>query len=122
MWFPCKLHATMMLRLVIVWLLVTSSVFAIDVRQQVLTRNQWPQYINGYNLLALPAVNQTLRLFDENDSIRIVIQYPGGDPGKQWATELYGWLVSFGIPTHYLELEPGSGAGDQLIVTVIDRR
>jgi hypothetical protein len=126
MWFSCnaytaKAHTANILRLVILWLLATTSALAIDVQQQVLTRDQWPRYVNGYNLLALPAISHALRQFDENNRIHIVIQYPGGDPGMQWATELYGWLVSFGVPTRYLELEPGSGAVDQLIVTVIDR-
>ena len=92
-----------------------------DIYEHILTRPQWPQHANGHNIAALPAVTEALRRFKENGKITIVIRYPGGDPGRQWADELYGWLVSFGIPTRYLELEPGSGGADRLVVGVIDR-
>ena len=104
-----------------VLLLAGTPALAIDIHEQILTRAQWPQHANGYNVAALPAVNQTLRRFEENGKINIVIYYPGGDPGQQWARELYNWLVSFGVPTRYLELQPGSGAADRLVVSIIDR-
>lgn len=92
-----------------------------SIYEHILTRPQWPQHANGENVSALPAVRQVLRRFEENGKITIVIRYPGGDPGRQWADQLYGWLVSLGIPTRYLELEPSSGAADRLVVSVIDR-
>ena len=104
-----------------VLLLAGAPALAIDIHEQTLTRARWPQHANGYNVAALSVVNQTLRRFEENGKINIVIYYPGGDPGKQWATELYGWLVSFGVPTRYLELQLGSGAADRLMVRIIDR-
>lgn len=92
-----------------------------DIYEHILTRSQWPQHANGHNISALPAVEQALRRFEENGKITIVIRYPGGDPGRQWANELHNWLVSFGVPTRYLELHSGSGAADRLVVSVIDR-
>ena len=92
-----------------------------EIYEHILTRPQWPQHANGHNILALPAVEQALRRFEENGKITIAIRYPGGDFGRQWADELYDWLVSFGVPTRHLELHPGSGAADRLVVSVIDR-
>ncbi len=92
-----------------------------DIHDYIVTRAEWPQHANGQNISALPVVNETLRSFEENGKVTIVIRYPGGDPGHQWANELYGWLVSLGIPTRYIELQPGSGATDRLVVSVIDR-
>lgn len=85
----------------------------------VLTRAGWPQHANGPNILALPAVRQTLRHFDES-GVSIIIRHPGGDAGMQWARELHDWLVAFGVPTEHLELQPGAGAGGRLVVEVGD--
>ena len=92
-----------------------------DIYNHIVTRSQWPQHANGQNIPALPAVKEALRRFEENGKVTIVILYPGGDPGRQWASQLYGWLVSLGIPTRYIELQPGSGATDRLVVSVINR-
>ena len=92
-----------------------------DIYNHIVTRSQWPQHANGQNIPALPAVKEALRRFEENGKVTIVILYPGGDPGRQWANQLYGWLVSLGIPTRYIELQPGSGATDRLVVSVINR-
>lgn len=83
----------------------------------VLTRDGWPQHANGPNVLALPAVRRTLRHFDERGA-GILIRHPGGDAGMQWARELHDWLIAFGVPARHLELQPGSGAGDRLVVEV----
>ena len=80
-----------------------------------------PRNVNGSTVSALPAVVNTLSRFEESGKITIVIRYPGGDPGRQWAQEIYDWLVSFGVPTRYLELEPGSGAADRVVLATIDR-
>ena len=99
----------------------TPAAHAGEIYEHILTRPQWPQHANGHNVLALPAVEQALRRFEENGKITIVIRYPGGDFGRQWADQLHDWLVSFGVPTRHLELHPGSGAADRLVVSVIDR-
>ena len=84
-------------------------------------RPQWPRHATGHTVAALPAVAEALRRFEENGRVTIIIYYPGGDPGRKWANELYNWLVSFGVPTRFLELQSGSGGTDRLVVSVIDR-
>ena len=87
-----------------------------------LKRDDWPAHANGQNVLAVAAVKKTLQRFDETDSARIVIHYPGGDFGRQWANEVHNRLVSFGVPVAYLEKQVGSGAGDRLVLEIIDGR
>ena len=84
-----------------------------------LQRGDWPKYANGPNILALPAVRETLRRFDErNPGAGIVILYPGGHSGRKWARELRDWLVAFGVPLQYLDLQPGAGAAGRLVLEV----
>ena len=117
---PC-LPLGLLLGLMLSLLVGGTPAAAGEIYEHILTRPQWPQHANGHNVLALPAVEQALRRFEENGKITIVIRYPGGDFGRQWADELHDWLVSFGVPTRHLELHPGSGAADRLVVSVIDR-
>ncbi len=133
MWLPCKpVLRRVLLRvararawlgrvLAVALLLSAAPATALDIHERMVTRAQWPQHANGLNIAALPAIRKTLRRFAENDNITIVIHHPGGDPGRQWARELHDWLVSFGVPIRYLELQLGSGGVDQLVVSVIER-
>ena len=126
MWFrtnPPARNKGMLLRLLGGLLLggLLSATASAETYEYTLTRPQWPQHANGHNIAAVPMVAEALRRFKENDNITIVIRYPGGDPGHQWANQLHGWLVSFGVPTRYLKLEPGSGGLDRLVVEVVDR-
>ncbi len=131
MWLPCKRLPRPGLRtrayawparlLAVALLLSAAPATGMDIHEQIVTRAQWPQHANGHNIAALPAIRQTLRRFAENDNITIIIRHPGGDPGRQWARELHDWLVSFGVPTRYLELQPGSGGVERLVVSVIER-
>lgn len=98
-----------------------TAVAAFDLHEHILPRAQWPQHANGRNVAALPAVAEALRRFEENGKMAVVIRYPGGDPGRQWARELHDWLVGLGVPGRYLELQPGAGAEDRLIVSIIER-
>ena len=95
---------------------------AIEEYQEILSRSDWPAYENGSHVLALPQVSNVLEKFEEDEQVSVEIRYPGGDTGRLWAESLMAWFVSFGIPQQYLSLFPGSGAGDQLAIVLIDRR
>lgn len=84
--------------------------------------SEWPEYENGANVSALPQVSRTLRLFDEHDKVSIEIRYPGGDQGRSLAESLFKWFITLGIPAQYMELVPGSGSADSLVISLIDRR
>jgi hypothetical protein len=108
--------------LLIVVLLIAGNASAVTRHDEILVQSEWPEYINGTNIAALPQVNQVLRRFEEDEKITIEIHYPSGDSGRQWAETLGRWLVTFGVPAQYLELLPGSGAADRLVISLIDRR
>mgnify|MGYP001452423937 FL=1 len=69
-------------------------------------------------MLDLDVVRALLSLFKEDVGHNVIIRYPGGDEGNAWAVEFKEWLVSFGLPSHYVSLQPGSGGEDKLLILV----
>ena len=89
---------------------------------EILYRWQWPEYVIGANVIALPQIHKILSLYEEDEETRIEIRYPGGDAGRLWAESVAGWLTAYGAPGKYLDLFPGSGGADRLAIVFIDRR
>ena len=112
------------LQLVALSLLLLAAIPAMPMSEHTETvmRGDWPSYENGSSILSLPQVRAILEKFEEDDGIRVELRYPGGDAGRMWAESLQQWFVTFGIPASYLELMPGSGAANQLVIALIDRR
>ena len=107
-------------------LLVTAAysarTLAVDEISRTIRWNDWPAYENGSNLLALEQVTTILERFEEHEKVRLEIRYPGGEAGRAWAESCARWLVAFGIPPDAIELLPGSGAADQVVLAIVDRR
>ncbi len=78
----------------------------------------WPQRRTATIVLELEPVGTILSEFREESGMQIIIRYPGGDLGNAWALEFQGWLVAFGVPSHYIILEPGSGSLDRLLIVI----
>ncbi len=106
------------------FILVTtcSNAVAVFEHTEILYRWQWPEYVIGANVIALPQVRKILSLYEEDEETGIEIRYPGGDAGRLWAESVAGWLISYGAPGKYVELLPGSGGADRLVMVFIDRR
>ena len=78
----------------------------------------WPERRTTKNLLDLDVIRVLLSLFKEDVGQNVIIRYPGGDEGNAWAVEFKEWLVSFGLPSDYVSLQPGSGGVDRLLILV----
>jgi len=114
-----KTYLTRLFTLLI--MLCAMPTIAIEVNEQVINRSQWPQYVNGSSVSALPQVQRILQQFEETDQFSIIIQYPGGDNGITWGRQMYQWFVGYGVPGKYLKMELGSGAPDQLRLMLINK-
>ena len=79
-------------------------------------RQDWLKIANATTMLQLPALQRVVSQFEAGDDLKIVIQYPGGDQGNQWAIELRDWLVSLGISSSDIELQPGSGIPETIVI------
>ena len=84
-----------------------------------LARADWPKVRSGDAVIAVPALKHTIMRFDERERAGIVIRYPGGDVGNAWAFEVRDWLISLGVASQHIVLEPGSGAADVLAIEVV---
>ena len=78
----------------------------------------WPQQRNTHAVLELDPVRAVLSVFSEERSQNVIVRHPGGDGGNAWALEFREWLVAFGVPSHFINLEPGSGGVDRLLILV----
>jgi len=78
----------------------------------------WPQRRSAHAVLELGPVRAMLSVFSEEAGQNVIVRYPGGDGGNAWALEFREWLVAFGVPSHFIILEPGSGWADRLLILV----
>jgi hypothetical protein len=78
----------------------------------------WPQRRSAYAMLELEPVRAVLSVFSEEAGQKVIVRYPGGDGGNDWALEFREWLVSLGVPSYFIILEPGSGGADHLLIMV----
>ena len=76
----------------------------------------WPQRRSAHAVLELDPVRAVLSVFSEESGQNVIVRHPGGDPGNVWALEFREWLVAFGVPSHFINLEPGSGGVDRLLI------
>ena len=78
----------------------------------------WPQRRSVHAVLKLDPVRAVLSVFSEEGSQNLIIRHPGGDGGNAWALEFREWLVTLGVPSHFITLEPGSGGADRLLILI----
>lgn len=85
----------------------------------ILTAGDWNVPRTTQSVLAMPALQKTVRAYNQHPKSRIQIHYPGGDEGTLWASELRSWLVSLGIAAQHIELLPGTRKSGQLELQVV---
>lgn len=79
----------------------------------ILTQQQWSVPRTAESVLAMPAIHKVMNSLIQNkqsgnNQYSLLIRYSGGEVGMLWASELKGWLVSLGLASAYIELQPGS--------------
>ena len=77
-----------------------------------LTAEQWESARGGAKLITVPVVQQIVNRWSVAPEHVVELQYPGGEEGELWVSELKDWLISLGIPSKYLQTVPGSGRDD----------
>jgi hypothetical protein len=111
---PRRWYASeMRLALILILLLTATAAFA---EQAVISAAQWPRPVDGRALAAIEPLRVTVAALDKQPGLRLRIRYPGGDAGSAWAGELRDWLVALGVPSARIDLAPGSGGADIIVV------
>lgn len=84
-------------------------------------RDEWPGIQRGIQVTQYPKLAGIVNEFDRRGNAGIVILYPGGDAGHNWAIEIRDWFVALGIPSSMIALRPGSGVPGAVALEVEDR-
>ncbi len=79
---------------------------------------EWPQNSSVDEVLQIPQFRSVLARYDEMQNAMLIIRYPGGDDGYRWGMALRNSLVSLGIQSSEILLEPGSGVAETLLLIV----
>jgi hypothetical protein len=100
----------------IVLLAFNSAVAAVETE---LRAEQWELARNGERLLGIDGVAEVVSEWSSDKRQKIELQYPGGEEGELWVSQLMDWLVALGIPSTSLVAVPGSGKEDIIRLRVI---
>ncbi|MDZ7840506.1 MAG: hypothetical protein U5R46_06755 [Gammaproteobacteria bacterium] len=84
-------------------------------------RDEWPSIQRGIQVTQYARLAGIVNEFDRRGGASIVISYPGGEAGHNWAIEIRDWFVALGIPSRMIVLRPGSGVPETVALDVEDR-
>ena len=115
-----------MRRIQLFWIVIIALVCSVGHAQTgyevQIAHYEWPQSPSVDAVLNIPQLRSAITRFDETNDARIIIRYPGGDLGNAWAESLRDSLVSLGIRLSEIELEPGSGLPETILLIVAESR
>lgn len=83
-----------------------------------ISRQAWPRIQRGIQVTQYAKLAGIVDKFDRKPGSRIVILYPGGETGHDWATTVRNWFVALGVPSRMIAMKPGSGRPDSLALDV----
>lgn len=83
-----------------------------------ISREEWPGIQRGIQVTQHPKLARVVDQFDRSGDATIVILYPGGEAGHDWAREIRNWLVALSVPSRRIALRPGSGVPGSLALQV----
>ena len=87
-----------------------------------LFRYEWQQPVSIEAVLSIPQLRRAVNEFGLFADAKLIIRYPGGDAGNDWAIEVRDTLIGLGIKSADIAIEPASGEPDSLQILVVDSR
>lgn len=103
-------------------LFVALFTYAQDDFQVLIPRYEWPDDASADVVLQIPQIRRAVSRLLESEHTQLIVRYPGGDAGNEWALDLRAMLISLGIESKYIVLEPGSGIDETMVVIVATKR
>ena len=96
--------------------------YAQDDFEVLIPRYEWPDEASADVVLQIPQIRRAVSRLLKSEDAELIVRYPGGDAGNQWALDLRAMLISLGIESKYIVLEPGSGIDETMVVLVAPKR
>ena len=87
-----------------------------------ISRSDWPIGATVEAVIAIPQLKFAVQRLTSSENAILIVRYPGGDAGNQWAINVRSRLVSLGIESRHIEIQPGSGIEDTLLIIVYEQR
>ena len=81
---------------------------------------EWAQPRNGDALVRHSGLSPAVQRLLVTPGSSLELHYAGGDDGLLWASELRGWLIALGVESPRIELVPGGGRKDRIILQVVE--
>lgn len=99
-------------------LFFSSNIFAADI--ELLHAVEWSVPKQASIIIAMPAINKSMKKLQTNVNSSLKIKYPGGDEGTLWVSELRSWLITLGLSSKRIEIIPGSAISTQIELEVVN--
>ncbi len=96
--------------------------YAQDEFEVLIPRYEWPGEVSADVVLQIPQIRRAVSRLLKSEHAELIVRYPGGDAGNQWALDLRAMLISLGIESRYIVLEPGSGIDETMVLLVTPKR
>ncbi len=83
---------------------------------------EWSRPRSGDSLVQMQGLANAVQALNAEPLSKLLVRYPGGEEGALWTSELRDWLVSLGIPSSRIELQPGQSSHEQITLTLKTHR
>ena len=84
-----------------------------------LQSGQWESVRTSNQLLDIAGLRLIVNEWSMEQDGYIELQYPGGEEGELWVSQLMDRLVALGVPSASLVSVPGSGTGDVIRMQIV---
>ena len=98
-------------------LFFATNIFAADT--ELLNAVEWSVPKQASTIIAMPAINISMKKLQTNVNSFLKIKYPGGDEGTLWVNELRSWLIALGLSSKRIEMVPGSAISTTIELEVV---
>lgn len=82
-----------------------------------ISAEEWARPRTGYSLSQMKPLQAGINNMNKEPDSLLIIQYPGGEEGALWVSELKDWLVSLGVPSKRIQMRAGQPSHE--IITII---
>jgi len=102
------------------WMVAAGWVLAAET--VTLTAHEWPVPHRTETIAGYPPLVALVQALTKRDENVLVIRHAGGEAGERLAETLRQALVSLGVPSNRLRLEPAAAGRGELILELTTRR
>jgi len=91
------------------------SVIALE-NMWTISADEWSRPRTGYSLSQMKPLQASINQLNKTPGSILVVQYPGGEEGVLWVSELKDWLVSMGIPSKRIQMRAGQANHETITI------